>query len=75
VRWRLNIPITVSQFNAFFKALFSTNNVSPEAIINLMNECEQYRTSCEAPEWKAMIGRTVERIVSEMTIQRQTIQQ
>lgn len=64
------IPMTVAQFNAFFKALFSTNNVSPEAVINLMNECEQYRTGCEAPEWKVMIGRTVERMVSDMTIQK-----
>lgn len=63
------IPITVSQFSDFFKALFSTNNVSPEAVINLMNECEQYRAGSEAPEWKVMIGQTIERIVFAMTTQ------
>lgn len=63
------IPITISQFNMFFKALFTTNNVAPEAVINLMNDCEQYRSDCEAPEWKVMISQTVERTVNEMVAQ------
>ncbi len=63
------IPITISQFNSFFKALFTTNNVTPEAVINLMNDCEQYRAGCEAPEWKNMISQTVERTVSSMIVQ------
>lgn len=68
-RMHLHItPITISQFNAFFRAMFKTGNVSPEAVINLMNECEQYREKCEAPEWKNMISQTVKRIISTMVI-------
>ncbi|RJE47913.1 restriction endonuclease [Dehalobacter sp. MCB1] len=63
------IPITISQFNSFFKALFTTNNATPEAVINLMNDCEQYRAGCEAPEWKNMISQTIERTVSGMVAQ------
>ena len=66
-RLRLNIiPFTIAQFNKFFKALFSTNSASPEAVINLMNHCEQYRANNEAPEWKNMINQTVEQTVSTM---------
>jgi hypothetical protein len=60
------VPLTISQFNSFFRALFTTNNVSPEAVINLMNDCEQHRADCKAPEWKNMINQTVERTVNEM---------
>ena len=63
------IPITISQFNAFFRALFTSNNVRPEAVINLRNDCEQYRAGCEAPDWKNMISQTVERTVSVMVAQ------
>lgn len=66
-RMSLNIiPLTISQFSSFFKALFTSNNVTPRAVINLMNDCEQYRAGCEAPEWKNMISQTVERTVSGM---------
>lgn len=66
-RMRLNIiPITISQFNVFFRTLFETGNVEPEAVIRLLNECEEYRIGCEAPEWKIMINQTVERTVSSM---------
>jgi hypothetical protein len=63
------IPITISQFNSFFKALFITNNATPEAVIRLMNDCEQYRAGREAPEWKNMISQTVDRTISEMVRQ------
>jgi hypothetical protein len=63
------VPITISQFSMFFKALFTTNNVSPEAVINLMNDCEQYRAGCEAPDWKNMINQTVEHTISAMVAQ------
>ena len=64
-RLRLNIiPFTITQFQKFFKALFITNSASPEAIVNLMNECEQYRTTSEAPDWKNMINQTVEQTIS-----------
>lgn len=66
-RMRLNIvPITISQFHSFFRALFISSRVSPEAVINLINECAQYRAQFEAPDWKAMINQTVERTVAAM---------
>ena len=66
-KMKLNIiPLTILQFNSFFRALFTTNNISPNAIISLLNDCEQYREDCEAPEWKNMINQTVERTVSSM---------
>lgn len=69
-RMSLNIiPLTISQFSSFFKALFTSDNITPQAVINLMNDCEQYRAGCEAPEWKNMISQTVERTVSEMVAQ------
>lgn len=63
------IPLTISQFNSFFKALFTSDNVSPQAVKKLMDNCEQYRADCEAPEWKRMINQTVERIVNELAAQ------
>jgi len=60
------VPLTIVQFNSFFKALFTTNNITPEAVINLMNDCERYRAGCEAPEWKNMISQIVEHTVSAM---------
>ena len=60
------IPITIAQFNKFFRALFTANKATPEAIIQLMNDCEQYRSNYEAPEWKVMIGNTVEQSVLTM---------
>lgn len=69
-RLRLNIvPITIAQFCSFFRALFCTHRVSPEAVINLINNCEQYRAECEAPQWKKMINLTVEHTVSLMMAQ------
>lgn len=63
------IPLTISQFNSFFKTLFTSDNVSPQAVKKLMDNCEQYRADCEAPEWKRMINQTVERIVNELAAQ------
>ena len=62
------IPITIAQFNIFFRALFINSRANPQEVINLMNECEQHRDRCEAPEWKNMINNTVESFVSNMSV-------
>lgn len=60
------VPITIAQFNVFFRTLFETDNVDPDAVIRLMSDCEEYRISCDGPEWKIMIDQTLERTVSRM---------
>lgn len=59
---RLNlhiVPFTLTQFNAFFKSIFSTGNAAPQAVISLIAECETYRDKCEAPQWKEFISQIV----------------
>lgn len=60
VRLELHIvPFTLMQFSAFFKTIFANGNVTPQAIIDLMLQCEQFRRDYEAPQWKARIAETV----------------
>jgi hypothetical protein len=67
VKMRLHIiPLTISQFNSFFKALFKADKATPQAVIDLMGDCEQYRTDCGAPEWKGMISQAVKQTVSTL---------
>ena len=53
------IPFTLMQFSMFFKAIFSKGNATPQAVIDLMIQCEQFRRDYEAPQWKARIAETV----------------
>lgn len=53
------IPFTLMQFSMFFKAIFSNGNATPQAVIDLMIQCEQFRRDYEAPQWKARIAETV----------------
>jgi len=60
VRLELHIvPFTLMQFSAFFKTIFANGNVTPQAIIDLMLQCEQFCRDYEAPQWKARIAETV----------------
>ena len=59
---RLNlhiIPLTITQFSEFFKALFSTGNAVPLAVFNLLADCECNRTKYEAPKWKTVINQII----------------
>ena len=53
------IPFTLMQFSMFFKAIFSKGNATPQAVIDLMIQCEQFRRDYEAPQWKARIAEAV----------------
>lgn len=53
------IPFTLMQFSMVFKAIFSKGNATPQAVIDLMIQCEQFRRDYEAPQWKARIAETV----------------
>ena len=54
------IPFTLAQFSTVFKSIFTTQNAAPQAIIHLMDECEQHRKNCESPEWKKIIAKIIQ---------------
>lgn len=63
------VPFTLTQFSAYFKAIFESNTATPQSIISLIDECENCRQSFEAPEWKQKIGSIVNaRCVSLTTL-------
>lgn len=53
------VPFTLAQFSTFFRAIFSTGNVTPETVFNLLADCECDRVKYEAPEWKTNISKIV----------------
>ena len=53
------VPFTLAQFSSFFRALFAFGCATPQAVVNLISECEKYRYECEAPAWKAAISQVV----------------
>lgn len=57
------VPLTLTQFSEFFKALFASKQVSPQALVALLMECERERQSCEAPKWKTVIAEIVKKHV------------
>lgn len=66
-RMRLQIiPITLTQFCAFFRAIFSANRATPDLVIQLMNDCDQYRVECEAPLWKERIALSVDSMIASL---------
>lgn len=66
-RLRLRIiPLTIVQFGSFFRAMFHGGAASPEAVMELMLECDSFRGRSEAPEWKIQINQTVEKTVASM---------
>lgn len=54
------VPFTLKQFSEFFKAIFTAETATPEEVVNLILECGNHRTNCEAPEWKQTIASLVE---------------
>ena len=56
------VPFTLSQFSEYFKFIFSNNAAIPQSVIYLMQQCERYRKTCEAPEWKLAIASTVNKL-------------
>lgn len=60
VRLNLHIvPFTLAQFSKFFRALFSAGNAAPQAVFDLLADCECDRMKYAAPEWKTAIDQTV----------------
>ena len=60
------IPITITQFGSFFKALFETDNATPQNVIRLLDKCDVHRSLFEAPEWKMNIDIEVRQIIQAL---------
>lgn len=57
------IPFTLTQFNMFFKYIFSNGCATPQEVIKLMKHCGYYRKNYEAPQWKQYIDTIVRETV------------
>jgi hypothetical protein len=59
-RWVLSIvPLTLTQFSAFFKAIFSEQSVAPQVVRDLLDQCRA-TSHRHAPEWKTAIAEIVQ---------------
>lgn len=57
---RLNIvPITLAQFQQYFRMMFETNEANPEKLVELLDLCLRGRDLMDAPEWKQFIDQSV----------------
>ncbi len=60
-RQRLNIvPISLAQFQRYFKMMFETGEATPEKLVDLLNLCLKGRDMMDAPEWKRYIEQSVD---------------
>ena len=60
VKQRLNIvPLTLSQFQKFFVAMFEAKKAHPQKLRDLIDVCETSRDNMEAPEWKEYIDSVI----------------
>lgn len=58
------IPLTLAQFRAVLRALFTTGRASAAELVELMKACGRFRSTCEAPAWKAAIQAQVDRLTA-----------
>lgn len=66
VKQRLDIvPLTLTQFQKYFIAMFEANKAGPEKLRDLILKCESRRDILEAPAWKQYIDTTVSEEVLE----------
>lgn len=60
VQQRLNIvPFTLKQFQTYFELMFKTQQVYPEKLVELIDDCTKKRDLMEAPAWKKYIDEYV----------------
>lgn len=60
------IPLTLTQFKAFFEVLFTSGRVEVDLIRHLLDLCGSLRPSNEAPAWKAQIEQTISQRIIEI---------
>lgn len=53
------VPLTLSQFQKYFVAMFEASKVAPEKRRGLIVKCESQRDILEAPAWKQYIDTMV----------------
>lgn len=60
-RQRLNIvPISLAQFQRYFKMMFETGEANPDKLVALLDLCLKGRDLMDAPEWKRYIEQSVD---------------
>ncbi|MBC3871144.1 AlwI family type II restriction endonuclease [Undibacterium oligocarboniphilum] len=62
------IPVTLSQFKAFFEALFTTGRVEVGLIRELLDLCGELRPAHEAPAWKREIDATINQRIAALPL-------
>ena len=62
------IPVTLSQFQSFFQALFNSGNAQPGLVRTLLDRCSSSRNVHEAPAWKLEIDREITTMVEEISV-------
>lgn len=68
VKQRLDIvPLTLTQFQKYFVAMFEADKANPECLKDLILKCETRRDILEAPAWKQYIDTTVLKKSLEIT--------
>jgi hypothetical protein len=69
VKQRLNIvPLTLSQFQKYFVAMFEANQAISKKMRDLIVICESQRDALEAPAWKEYIESAVTEKANAMTV-------
>ncbi len=61
------VPLTLTQFQKYFVAMFEGNKATPEKLRDLIIKCESHRDILEAPAWKQYIDSTVTEKSLEIT--------
>ena len=53
VKLDLNIiPLTLDQYDMFFRYIFEIEKAHPSELVNLMKKCEEKKNYLDAPQWK-----------------------
>lgn len=66
-RMRLDIiPMTLTQFKAFFEALFKSGRVDVGLIRELLDHCSALRPAHDAPSWKCEIEKGIQQRIAHL---------
>ena len=65
VKTRLDIvPLTLKQFREYFVSIFESGRHSNGEIIDMLKGCVSERDTCDAPEWKKKIAKSLSDAIS-----------
>lgn len=60
------VPLTLSQFQDYFVALFQSHNVEPALLRGVIESCSSCRTAYDAPGWKRRIDEIIRDSISSL---------